>query len=1550
MATKRRLIRTIALASVVLVGGTGVVGLLLAGGGVLWLRTDSGNEFIREQALSNAAPFIPNGTLEVAELDTDLFTGIRLSGIALKDAEGRPLVQADSLVLGYNLRHALDSKVEVTQLVLNKPVIDVGADKDGVLDILRALGLDEETDEEEPPSEPAPWIDIPADIKVTKVAIVDGSLRYRDVSNPDAPMDVRVGGLNFKGAATVAGRKAALQSLQLDVATVDGIEGVAVPQPIGLKLDAAYDESQLALNALSLDAGGIRVRMDGSVADVDTDHLDLNLVLKELFLPEVEVEALAGPDFGEDGVLWGDLALNGTVTGPLSALVADIRAQTPGGEFTLKAGADTSKEVMPWNVAFSTSSLKVEKITPQVPEPVHLAFDLTAVGEGVGGVDDMLIDFKLRAKKQVVWNEPLHQLRVTGRLDHGSLDLQELFAVHDVGTVSARGTIGITNESVFISDLRADVPDLRRLSRFGVSGIGGRVAYRGAVTVDGFGEGGVLVADGQVDVDALAVEDAASVQRISGPLKARVELDTNRVDASGQIELLGIAAPSTTLDRLAVDLSAIVLPSGVVSAEAGLEIDKLSVADGAVAIDQIRTAAEQRVKGGVDASGKPWATGGLVISDMLFGTARYAAEGGPIGFAFRDPADPEAQREERLAIDFNLDRRGDQSFFHGDVSGDLLTNEWRIDGLVIAPTDESPLVAAEPVTFRLADGGARDIKARLVGDVGIVDVRGNWVPDATNETDLSAVIEKVNLPHVSKVFSLFVAPDEDTGKGALDGLEGLASVYISLKDNGGPMYVDLGVDLEDVSFPGAVKDLTVEATVRGPQTRPALKAKISGPDGLLAAINGAAPLAWPEGAPQLDCAEDLELQFFVTPGNLERFARIAPGVEVPDALLSAEISAGGDACDPDFTLVSALSAPVGSGGERVRVDFDLARRAGDLKFRGGVEQGLVRILDINGGASTQLSSVFEGVFAGAEMPPLDQLSTFASQFDINVVPLGIPLQSLNAFVELPATVTGMIGGGLNFSGTPSAPRLQGGLVWTGGTVGDVKLDDAHFYIVPVEGGYKLDGRLGFDRTGELAIDGFLPLELDLDRGGDQDLGREGLTVKIKGSTIPLAALRGTVDGVLDASGDLSMTGSLSGTLSDPKPRLGLSLSDGLLSFETTGLTYQNIGGQVDFDGSALKITDLSMGAEPIWGITIPSQKDGKLTIDGTVQLDSGYSPTELDILTKTDGFWLIYTPETQMRADSRVKVAGTYPKLKVSGRAMLLDGKVTLGQDVFLPQSDLALDPVLVIHRKSEEMARKKVAKDGPDVVQEMEVDLKLDLSQGLRLMVDMPLDAQSGATAALSTTTVDMKLLSPMLKISMEKGEPSISGEVSMERGSMTLLGSNFEIASGSTLNFTGADYGNPVLNVEAVRHTGRYGDVSAVVRGTPAALELEFKSDDYPDQTDIISILVMGKPASELTESEGQAGAGMLMAAASMAAGSAFKGASSVLSNVELDEEAVRVGFPLTEKTFLSFERANNAEEDENIFSVSLEWLINRRMYAEMVTGDRGQSSGDIYMRWRF
>jgi hypothetical protein len=87
-------------------------------------------------------------------------------------------------------------------------------------------------------------------------------------------------------------------------------------------------------------------------------------------------------------------------------------------------------------------------------------------------------------------------------------------------------------------------------------------------------------------------------------------------------------------------------------------------------------------------------------------------------------------------------------------------------------------------------------------------------------------------------------------------------------------------------------------------------------------------------------------------------------------------------------------------------------------------------------------------------------------------------------------------------------------------------------------------------------------------------------------------------------------------------------------------------------------------------------------------------------------------------------------------------------------------------------------------------------------------------------------------------------------------------------------------------------------------------------------------------------------------MAAGNSISGAlgSNFLRQIEFDGEAVRVGLPLSDKTLLSLERHNTTDDEDNIFAVSLEWLITRRMYAEMVTGDKGQSSADVYMRWRF
>jgi hypothetical protein len=47
---------------------------------------------------------------------------------------------------------------------------------------------------------------------------------------------------------------------------------------------------------------------------------------------------------------------------------------------------------------------------------------------------------------------------------------------------------------------------------------------------------------------------------------------------------------------------------------------------------------------------------------------------------------------------------------------------------------------------------------------------------------------------------------------------------------------------------------------------------------------------------------------------------------------------------------------------------------------------------------------------------------------------------------------------------------------------------------------------------------------------------------------------------------------------------------------------------------------------------------------------------------------------------------------------------------------------------------------------------------------------------------------------------------------------------------------------------------------------------------------------------------------------------------------------------------ERLQPESETDNMTQASVEWILSRRTYAELITGDQGKSSGDLYWRWRF
>ena len=40
----------------------------------------------------------------------------------------------------------------------------------------------------------------------------------------------------------------------------------------------------------------------------------------------------------------------------------------------------------------------------------------------------------------------------------------------------------------------------------------------------------------------------------------------------------------------------------------------------------------------------------------------------------------------------------------------------------------------------------------------------------------------------------------------------------------------------------------------------------------------------------------------------------------------------------------------------------------------------------------------------------------------------------------------------------------------------------------------------------------------------------------------------------------------------------------------------------------------------------------------------------------------------------------------------------------------------------------------------------------------------------------------------------------------------------------------------------------------------------------------------------------------------------------------------------------------DTDNMTQAAVEWLLSTRAYGEVVTGDKGKSSGDVFLRWRF
>jgi translocation and assembly module TamB len=779
----------------------------------------------------------------------------------------------------------------------------------------------------------------------------------------------------------------------------------------------------------------------------------------------------------------------------------------------------------------------------------------------------------------------------------------------------------------------------------------------------------------------------------------------------------------------------------------------------------------------------------------------------------------------------------------------------------------------------------------------------------------------------------------------MQGLEGILSMDVRIEPGEGGVPVANGwAELSGFSVPGQAAGLDVRVDLALNPDDAVAEVRIGDEGDVMFWSKASAGILRDDDAVAIDCDGSMRWRSMVPAVRFRDLRKQLPllGQDLAGRA-SLDVLINGSPCDPDIKAVAALDMPVGVNGERARLDLMATKEGQNLSVETTVGQDNRRIVRSSAVVITQLSSVLQQLIAGTSNDDASDPDRWVKSFDVQTDVAGADIKRLARMVGIQHPLAGVLDGGIGLTGTLKAPELRANLEVLDGRVGNADLSQFTLALEPAEGGYRLATLMGFGSEGGLSMGGFIPLTVT----GDQplDTSREGLDLRVEGEGLPLSMGAGP-SGLSDATGAITVEGQVSGSLMDPKAKIHLGSRDAGFTLVPTGLRYAPMELDIDLSADRLRINELLVHTRQLWGV---KPKSGHVRVTGNASFEDDVA---MSINTEMDGFWLSSTGTAELATSGSIDISGTYPELRIAGDLKMDEAHIAVGAEVLRDTSGFEVDPMISIHRKRREVVERVAQASGPSDFDRMSVDMNIDLGQAVRLRADVPMSEEFGAKfSQLATLSVDLGL-DGELHIEQNDGVLSVVGDLETIRGEATALGKRFGINEG-TVTFTGENFTNPQLDLEASHQVGQYGSVDISIGGDVDHTNMDLSSPEFPDQTDVMSMLLFGKPTSAMSETEGESGAGLLSAAMASMSGKAAKATGAAfLQNVQIDpgSGSVKVGFPLTDKVYLSIERVKPDTDTDNMTQAAVEWILSRSTYGELVTGDRGKSSGDLYWRWRF
>lgn len=375
----------------------------------------------------------------------------------------------------------------------------------------------------------------------------------------------------------------------------------------------------------------------------------------------------------------------------------------------------------------------------------------------------------------------------------------------------------------------------------------------------------------------------------------------------------------------------------------------------------------------------------------------------------------------------------------------------------------------------------------------------------------------------------------------------------------------------------------------------------------------------------------------------------------------------------------------------------------------------------------------------------------------------------------------------------------------------------------LNGQYDWDGRRltvvsGDSPNGALDLDLDLPLTL---RRADR------LSVSLNGAIIGNARYSGRAETIAlflplalqSLEGDLAFSGTLGGTVKDPRVAGDFSLTGGAYTEVASGLSI--VGIDVISSAAATSTSSSLIFKASASGA---GQTAKTITAAGKIDLSGGVT-VSADIT--LDGARFAAGPVERVDATGTLKIDGAADDLLVSGDVAI----GALQAKLFSPEN-LGLVDIDVV----------AIGIDGRPVAEAAAVRRRAALRYAVRINADdnvlvsgRGLDSEWRANAQLSGNSE----------------RPLILGTMILNRGDLEFAGRRFDLTGGS-IGFDALAPNDPSIALRAERKTRDGTTVTIIISGRSSALKVSLESTPPRPSEDVMALILFDKPADELSAFE--------------------------------------------------------------------------------------------------